>query len=114
MRIMRSRMAMAVVAILVFAAQAAANDQLIATLKTLGKAVDDMSVNMSKATSDADAEMLANATRQALEKGITQDRPKIEVKARAGFCRVSIETPGWKLWSESRAGSVTDHGATIH
>ena len=111
---MRSRMATVIVAMLVFAAHAAANDQLIATLKTLGKAVDDMSANISKAASDADAEVLASATRQALDKGITHDRPKIEVKARAGYCRITIETPGWKLWSESQAGKVTSHGATIH
>jgi hypothetical protein len=111
---MRSRIATAIVAMLVFAAQAAANDQLIATLKTLGKAVDDMSANISKAASDADAELLANATRQALDKGITHDHPKIEVKARAGYCRVTIETSAWKLWSESQAGKITNHGATIH
>ena len=107
-------MAMAIVAMLVFAPQASANDQLIATLKTLGKAVDDMSANISKAASDADAERLASATRQALDKGLTQDRPKIEVEARAGYCRVTIETPGWKLWSEAHAGKITSHGAAIH
>jgi hypothetical protein len=111
---MRSRMATAIVAMLVFAAQAAANDQLIATLKTLGKAVDDMSANMSKATSDADAELLASATRQALDNGLKQDHPTIVIKATAGHCRVTIETPAWKLWSESQAGKVTSHGATIH
>jgi hypothetical protein len=110
---MRSRIATAIVTILVFATQARANDQLIATLKTLGKAVDDMSANMSKAASDADAELLANATRQTLNKGIAHDGPKIDVKARAGHCRITIETPGWKLWSESRAGKITSHGATI-
>jgi hypothetical protein len=110
----RTTVLAAVFAVLLVANSAVANEQLITTLKTLGKAVDDMSANISKATSDADAELLANATRQALDKGLTQDRPKIEVKASAGFCRVTIETPGWKLWSESRAGSVADHGATIH
>ena len=106
---------MVIVAALLFAGQAVgANEQLIAQLKTLGKAVDDMSANISKATSDADAELLANATRQALDQGLTQDRPTIAVKATAGFCRVTIETPGWKLWSESRGGKVADHGATIH
>ena len=107
-------MATAVIAALVLAAQAPANDQLIAQLKTLGKAVDDMSANISKATSDSDAQMLATATREALDKGLTQDNPKVDVKASAGYCRVSIDAPGWKLWSESKKGVVTDHGATIH
>jgi hypothetical protein len=111
---MRSRIAAAIVATLIFASHAAANDQLIATLKTLGKAVDDMSANISKATSDADAELLANVTRQALDNGLKQDRPTIVIKATAGRCRVTIETPAWKLWSESRAGKITDHGAAIH
>ena len=57
-------MAMAIVAALVLTNSAAANDQLIAALKMLGKAVDDMSANISKAESDADAELLANVTRQ--------------------------------------------------
>ena len=111
---MRSRILTAILATLVFAAQAAANEQLIATLKTLGKAVDEMSANISKAASDADAELLANATRQALDNGNAHDRPKIEVKARAGYCRVTMETPVWKLWSEAQAGKITSHGATIH
>lgn len=111
---MRSRMATAIVATLIFASHATANDQLIATLKQLGKAVDDMSANISKAASDADAELLASVTRQALDKGLSQDRPKIEVKARANYCRVTIETPAWKLWSEAQAGKITSHGATIH
>jgi hypothetical protein len=111
---MRRQMAMAVIAALVFAGQAAANDQLVAMLKVLGKAVDDMSANISKAESDADAELLANVTRQALDSGLTQDRPKIEIKASAGFCRVTIETPAWILWSEARGGKIVDHGATIH
>ena len=57
--------------------------------------------------------LLANVTRQALNNGLKQDRPKIEIKASAGFCRVTIETPKWKLWSEARAGKIVDHGATI-
>jgi hypothetical protein len=107
-------MATTIVAILVFAAQATANDQLIATLKTLGKAVDDMSANISKATTDADAELLASVTRQALDNGLKQDRPTIVIKATAGHCRVTIETPAWKLWSEAQAGKITSHGAAIH
>src|SRR6188474_3505617 len=110
---MRRQLAMAVIAALVFAGQARANDQLIAQLKTLGKAVDDMSANISKATSDADAELLASVTRQALDKGLKQDRPTIVIKATAGHCRVTIETPAWNLWSEAEAGKITGYGAKI-
>ena len=110
---MRSRMAVAFVAMLIFAGQAAANDQLIAQLKTLGKAVDDMSANISKATTDADAELLASVTRQALDNGLKQDRATIVIKASAGHCRVTIETPAWNLWSEADAGKITGHGAKV-
>ena len=111
---MRSRMAAAIVATLIFANHAAANDQLIAQLKTLGKAVDDMSANISKAPTDADAQLLANVTRQALDNGLKQDRPTIVITASAGHCQVTIETPAWKLWSNADAGKITKHGATIH
>jgi hypothetical protein len=111
---MRSRMAMVVVAMMMFASTAAANDQLIAHLKALGKGVDDMTANMSKATTDADAELLASVTRQALDKGLKEDRPTIVIKASAGHCRVTIDTPAWKLWSEAKAGKITNHGATIN
>jgi hypothetical protein len=105
---------MAVVAALVMVGPAGANDKLIATLKTLGKAVDDMSANISKAESDADAEMLAKVTEQALDNGLKQDRPTITIKASRGFCRVTIETAGWRLWSEASGGQIVDHGAAIH
>src|SRR5471032_2265708 len=111
---MRSRMLMAIVAVLVFAAQAAAaNDELVAKLKTLGKAVDDISANISKAPTDEIAATLANVTRQTLDNGLKQDRPAIVIKAGGGHCRVTIETPGWKLWSEAQSGKVTSHGAAI-
>ena len=111
---MRSRMAAAIVAMLMFVAQAAASDQLVATLKTLGKAVDDMSANISKAPTDAQAQLLANVTRQALDNGLKQDHPTIVIKAGAGHCEVTIETPAWKLWSNADAGKITSHGATVH
>ena len=111
---MRRQMAMAIVAALLFAGQATANDLLVTQLKTLGKAVDDMSANISNAGSESDAQMLANVTCQALDGGLKQDRPTIDIKASAGFCRVTIETPAWKLWSEAHTGKITDHGATIH
>jgi hypothetical protein len=112
---MRSRMATAIVAMLIFAGQAAAsNEELVAKLKTLGKAVDDISVNISNAPTDEMAATLANVTRQTLDNGLKQDRPTIVIKATVGHCRVTIETPGWKLWSEAQAGKVTSHGAVIH
>jgi hypothetical protein len=110
---MRSRIATAIVVILIITTQAVGNEQLVATLKTLGKAVDDMSANISKATTDADAELLASVTRQALDNGLKQDRPTIVIKATAGHCRVTIETPSWNLWSESQAGKIISHGAVI-
>jgi len=110
------RLRVAVFVSLVFAGASvgvASTDQLVAALKQLGKAVDDMSANISKAETDADAQLLANVTRQALDNGLKQDRPKITITASANYCRVLIETPKWKLWSEARAGIITDHGAEI-
>ena len=92
---------------------AAVNDQLVVEIKKLGKAVDDMSANISTATTDADAQMLANVTRQALDNGLKQDRPKITITASASYCKVLIETPKWRLWSEAQTGKIIDHGATI-
>ena len=112
---MRLRIVPAVfLATFLIASSAAANGQLVAALKQLGKAVDDMSANISTAETDADAQMLANVTRQALAGGLTQDRPTIVIKAAAGYCLVTLETPAWKLWSEAKSGKVVDHGATIH
>jgi len=111
---MRSTIAIAILAVLTFAARASADDQLITQLKTLGKAVDDMSASISKATTDAEAQEIANAVRQALDNGLKQDRPTIVIKATAGNCRVTIDTPAWNLWSEAQAGKITSHGAAIH
>ena len=111
---MRSRLVTAIVAILIFATQATANDQLIAALKQTGRAVDNMTAAISQVMSDTEAETVAGAVRQALDNGLKQDHPTIVVKATAGFCRVTIETPGWRLWSEAHAGKVTDHGAAVH
>jgi hypothetical protein len=111
---MRKRLAMAVAVALLLAGPTVANEQLIAAVQTLGNAVDDMSRNISNAQSDADAELLASVTRQALDSGLTQDRPTITINASRGFCRVELVTPGWHLWSEARAGQIVDHGAKIH
>ena len=111
---MRKRWAMAVAVALLLAGPAVANEQLIAAIQTLGNAVDDMSRNISNAQSDADAELLASVTRQALDSGLTQDRPTITINASRGFCRVELVTPGWHLWSEAHEGKIVDHGAKIH
>lgn len=111
---MRMRLAIAMAAALFLSAPATANDKLIAALRTLGKAVDDMSANISKATSDDDAQLLAKVTRQALDQGLKNDRPTINIQASSGYCRVTIETPQWELRSEAREGKIVDHGATIH
>lgn len=111
---MRKRLAIAVAVALLLAGPAVADEQLIAAISTLGNAVDDMSRNISNAQSDADAELLASVTRQALDSGLTMDRPTITINASRGFCRVELVTPGWHLWSEARAGKIVDHGAKIH
>jgi len=111
---MRLRTLTAVVAILAFTTTAAADDLLLSKLKTLGKAVDDISVNISKAPTDQVAETLAKVTRETLDNGLKQDRPTIVIKANAGHCRVTIETAAWNMWSESDAGNIVDHGAKIH
>lgn len=111
---MRQRLAIAFVAVMVLAGSAAAaNDQLIAALKQLGPAVDNMTVNISNAQSDADAQLLVKVTRQAFESQLKDYHPKIDFKASAGYCKVTIETPEWTLWSEARDGKVVDHGATV-
>jgi hypothetical protein len=105
---------MVVVAVLGASRQAVANEQLKSALKTLGHAVDDMTANISKAETSADAEMLANVTRQALDNGLKQDKPTIKISTNAGQCRVTISTATWKLWSEAKKGKIVDHGATIY
>jgi hypothetical protein len=111
---MRWQTVIAVLAALVFSSVAtAANQELISKLTALGKAVDNMSIHISKAESDADAELLARVTREAFDKGLKQERPTIVIDASAGFCRVTIETPAWRLWSEARHGKIVDHGAKI-
>jgi hypothetical protein len=96
-----------------FVPACAANEELVAGLKKLGTAVDNMSANISNADSDASAETLANVTQQALDNGLKDDRPWIQITASAGRCRVTIETAGWKLWSEADHGKIVDHGANI-
>lgn len=111
---MRKRTILILAALLWWSNTAAANDKLVAAIKTLGKAVDDMTVNMSKAKTDEDAQLLAKVTRQALDNGLKQDKPVIAIAATAGHCKVTIGTPQWTLWSEAQDGKIIDHGAKIY
>ena len=103
-----------VVAVLVLASSARANDELVLRLKQLGKAVDDVAINISKAETDADAQLLANVTKQAFANGLSGDRPEIVLEGSRGRCSVVITTPGWRLWSQAENGQIVDHGATIN
>jgi hypothetical protein len=112
---MQRRFTMVMAAILILAGTAtAADEKLVAALKTLGNAVDNMAANISNAKTDADAALLAKVTREALDKGLTQDKPAIAIGAMAGYCKVTIRTQQWMLWSEARDGAIVDHGAKIY
>jgi hypothetical protein len=93
----------------------AADPQLVQQLKQLGQAVDNMAANISKATSDADAAMLAQVTQQTFASQLSANpKPEVSVTGGAGRCEVLITTPLWKLWSRAENGAVVDHGATIN
>jgi hypothetical protein len=112
---MRQRMVLAVIAVFLLAGSATAADpQLVAALKTLGKAVDDMAANISNAETDEDASLLAKVSKETLDNGLKQGKPVIVIAAAAGICKVSISTTQWMLWSEARDGKVVDHGAKIY
>ena len=108
---MCKRTILSVVAVLAFASSARADEQLVQSLKMLGKAVDDMAINISKAESDADAQLLAQVTQQTFATQLGGD-PKPEVSR--GNCSVLITTPAWKLWSRAENGAIVDHGAKIN
>jgi hypothetical protein len=113
---MRQSAVLALVISLIMVGSARANEQqqLVAAIRTLGKAVDDMSANISKAETDADAELLTKVTREALASGLKNENASVQIESSRGYCRVTIETVKWQLWSEARRGKVIDHGATIH
>ena len=111
---MLKRLALTVVAVLVLATSVRANEQLVQMLKQLGKAVDDVAINISKAETDADAELLAKVTKQAFATGLSGERPNIVLEGSRGRCSVVITTPGWRLWSQAENGQIIDHGAKIH
>ena len=111
---MPTRILLVVVVLLTLASSVRANEQLVQVLKQLGKAVDDMAINISKAESDADAELLAQVTKQAFANGLDAAKPEIEIKASSGNCSVLITTSEWQLWSQAQNGKIIDHGAKIN
>ena len=111
---MLKRLALTVVAVLVLASSVRANEQLVQMLKQLGKAVDDVAINISKAQTDADAQLLAKVTKQAFANGLSGEKPNIVLEGSRGRCSVVITTPGWRLWSHAENGQIVDHGATIN
>jgi len=113
---MLKRIVVSVATILALASSAhAANEQLVQSLKQLGQAVDNMAINISKAESDSDAEMLARVTQQTFATQLGGNpKPDVVVTASRGRCSVTITTPQWKLWSQAEHGRIVDHGATIH
>jgi hypothetical protein len=93
----------------------AADPQLVQELKQMGQAVDNMSIHISTATSDADAAAMAQAVQQTFAANLGGNpKPQVAITASAGRCDVLITTPLWKLWSRAENGKIIDHGATIH
>jgi hypothetical protein len=112
---MLKRMILTVVAVLAFSNLACANDQLVQELKHMGQAVDNMSVHISTAATDADAALMAQATQQAFAANMQGNpKPEVSITASAGRCDVTISTPQWQLWSRAEKGAIVDHGAKIH
>jgi hypothetical protein len=91
----------------------AANEQLVAELQQLGKAVDDMAANISNAETDADAQVLVGVTQQTLAIHLGPKKQTVAIDGKAGQCNVLITGPNWKLWSRAEKGKIVDHGATI-
>lgn len=111
---MPTRVFLAVFVLLTFATYVRADDGLVQQLKQLGKGVDDMAANISRAESDADAQQLAQVTQQTFASQMTgEPKPVVTITASRGHCNVLITTPQWKLWSRAENGRIVDHGATI-
>lgn len=91
-----------------------ANEQLVQMLKQLGQAVDDVAINISNAETDADAELLAQVTKQAFATGLDAVKPEIVIESSLGNCSVVITTSEWRLWSQAQNGKIIDHGAKIN
>jgi hypothetical protein len=104
----------AIIALLILANPALANnDQLVLKLQELGKGVDAMSANISTATTDVDAQTLVTVTQQTLAAHLAAQQQTVAIDGRAGYCRVEIVGPNWRLWSQAEGGKIVDHGATI-
>ena len=82
-------------------------------MQELGKGVDAMSANISTAATDADAQTLVNVTQQTLSMHLGSQQQTVAIEGRAGYCRVEIVGPNWRLWSQAENGKIVDHGATI-
>jgi hypothetical protein len=112
---MRKKMLLAIVAVLFLAQSGWANDQLVQELKSLGQAVDNMSMHISKAASDDEATLMAQATQQAFATNLQGNpKPQVSITASAGRCDVVISCPLWRLWSRAENGVIVDHGAKIN
>lgn len=112
---MLKKSALALVATLILVCSAQADEQLVQDLKHLGKAVDDMAVNISKADTDADAQLLAQVTQQTFATHLGGNpKPEVVITASRGQCNVLITTPLWRLWSQAQNGQIVDHGAKIN
>jgi hypothetical protein len=112
---MLKRMALAVVAVLFLATSARANEQLVQELKHMGQAVDNLSIHISKASSDAEATAIAQAVQQTFAANLGGNpKPQVAITASAGRCSVKITASQWVLWSQAENGTIVDHGATIH
>ena len=93
----------------------AADPQLVQELKDMGQAVDNMSIHISTATSDADATVMAQGRpTDVCRKSGRQPETTSCHHGHAGRCDVLITTPLWRLWSQAENGKIIDHGATIH
>jgi hypothetical protein len=112
---MQTRVVLAVVTFLALATSVRADEQLVQELKHMGEAVDNMSIYISKATSDADAAAIAQAVQQTFAANLGGNpKPQVAITASAGQCSVLITTPLWRLWSQAQNGKIIDHGATIN
>jgi len=103
------------VAVLLLAVSAqAADPQLVLKLKELGKAVDNVTINISNAESDADAQLIAKVTQETFANNMTFESPDISIQASKGYCLFTIKTAEWQLWSQAQNGKIVNHGAKIN
>lgn len=112
---MMSRISSAILALFLFATVShAADPQLVLKLKELGKAVDNVTINISNAESDADAQLIAKVTQDTFAKNMTFESPDISIQASKGNCLFTMKTAEWQLWSQAQNGKIVNHGAKIN